>query len=61
MKFSVTIPAFKAAYLQECIESIIAQTFDDFEIIVVNDNSPEDIDSILCKFDDKRLRYLETK
>ncbi|ERT59921.1 glycosyltransferase, group 2 family protein [Prevotella sp. BV3P1] len=61
MKFSVTIPAFKAAYLQECIESIIAQTFDDFEIIVVNDNSPEDIDSILCKFDDKRLRYFKNE
>lgn len=37
MKFSVTIPAYKARFLKECIESILAQTYKDFELIIVND------------------------
>lgn len=47
MKFSIAIPAFKAKYLKECIDSILAQTYNDFELIIVNDASPEDIDSIV--------------
>lgn len=57
MKFSVTIPAYKAAYLKECIESILAQTYTDFELIIVNDASPEDLTSIIHSFDDSRIRY----
>ncbi|MBQ8672678.1 MAG: glycosyltransferase, partial [Bacteroides sp.] len=47
MKFSITIPAYKRTYLQECIDSILAQTYTDFELIIVNDASPEDLDSIV--------------
>ena len=47
MKFSIAIPAFKAKYLKECIDSILAQTYKDFELIIVNDASPEDIDSVV--------------
>ena len=57
MKFSITIPAFKAAYLKECIDSILVQTYKDFELIIVNDASPEDLTSIVKSFDDPRIRY----
>lgn len=57
MKFSITIPAYKTAYLKECIESILAQTYTDFELIIVNDASPEDLTSIVHSFDDSRIRY----
>lgn len=57
MKFSITIPAYKAAYLKECIESILAQTYSDFELIIVNDASPEDLTSIVRTFNDSRIRY----
>ena len=57
MKFSVTVPAYKARFLRECIESILAQTYRDFELIIVNDASPEDLDSIVRSFDDPRIRY----
>ena len=57
MKFSVTIPAYKAKFLKECIESILAQTYKDFELIIVNDASPEDLTSIVKSFDDPRIRY----
>lgn len=57
MRFSVTIPAYKAKFLKECIESILSQTYKDFELIIVNDASPEDLTSIINSFDDPRIRY----
>lgn len=56
-RFSVTIPAYKRKYLKECIKSILLQTYTDFEVIIVNDASPEDLDSIVNEFNDKRIRY----
>lgn len=56
-RFSILIPAFKAKYLKECIDSIINQTFGDFEIIIVNDASPEDLYAIVGKYNDERIKY----
>ena len=61
MKFSITIPAFKRTYLKECIDSCLAQTYQDFEVIIVNDASPEDLDSIISLYDDKRIRYYKNE
>lgn len=57
MKFSITIPAYKQRYLCEAIESCLAQTYKDFEVIIVDDASPEDLKSVVDKFDDTRIRY----
>lgn len=57
MKFSITIPAYKAKFLKECIESILSQTLEDFEIVIVDDSSPEDLVSIVNMFVDQRIRY----
>ena len=57
MKFSITIPAYKQRYLSEAIESCLAQTYKDFEVIIVDDASPEDLKSVVDKFDDSRIRY----
>ena len=57
MKFSVTIPAYKVKYLKEAIDSVLAQTFHDFELIIVNDASPYDIDSVLSQYNDPRIIY----
>lgn len=57
MKFSVTVPAFKRKYLKECIDSVLSQTYKDFELIIVNDASPEDLDSVVKQYDDSRIRY----
>ena len=57
IKFSILIPAYKAAYLQECIDSILGQTYKNLELIIVNDASPENVDSIVKKHDDSRIRY----
>lgn len=61
MKFSIAIPTYKKEFLAECIESILKQTFLDFEVIIINDNSPEDIDIVVNKFNDKRIKYYKNK
>lgn len=57
MKFSILIPAFKPTFLAESIESVLAQTYKDFELIIVNDSSPYDIDSVVLRYDDPRIKY----
>ena len=58
MKFSVTIPAYKSRYLREAIQSIASQTIDNWELIIVDDCSPEDIRSVVEPFmTDSRIRY----
>ena len=57
MRFSITVPAYKAKFLQECIESILLQTYPNFELIIVNDASPEDLTSIVRQFNDPRIYY----
>lgn len=58
---SIAIPAYKATYLKEAIESVLSQTYTNFELIIVNDKSPEDIDSIVQCFKDSRIRYYKNK
>lgn len=57
MKFSITIPAYKQKYLYEAIESCLVQTYKDFELIIVDDASPEDLKSVVDRFQDPRIRY----
>jgi glycosyltransferase involved in cell wall biosynthesis len=57
MFFSVLIPAYKKAFLQEAIESVLMQTFSDFELVIVNDCSPEDLDGVVDLFEDERIKY----
>ena len=55
--FSITIPTYKSAFLSEAIDSCLAQTYTDFELIIVDDASPENIRGIVNQFDDPRIRY----
>ena len=57
VKYSFVLPAYKAKYLKESIDSIINQTYTDFELIIVNDASPEDVDSIVNSYQDDRIQY----
>lgn len=56
---SILMPVYKTApYLKEAMDSILSQTFKDFELIVLNDCSPDNADEILDAYDDPRIvRY----
>lgn len=51
------MPAYKALYIKEAIDSVLNQTFTDFELVIVNDASPEDIEEVVKSYDDTRIRY----
>lgn len=61
MKFSFVLPAYKATYLQQAMQSILSQTYSDFELIVVDDCSPEDIEMIVSGFKDERISYFRNE
>ncbi|MBO4906779.1 MAG: glycosyltransferase family 2 protein [Bacteroidaceae bacterium] len=55
---TIGIPAFKAARLGESIASALSQTYGNIEVVVVNDKSPDDVDSVIERFNDSRLHYV---
>ena len=61
IKISVTIPAFKDKYLKETIDSVLAQTYPNYEVVIVNDASPYDLDSIVNMYEDQRIRYFKNE
>ena len=57
---SVVIPTYNAeADLQTCIDSILNQSFEGFEIVVVDDGSTDDTLQILKGYEDDRIRIIE--
>lgn len=62
ISFSILIPAYKAKYLKECLDSCLAQTYDNFEMIVVNDASPENLDAIMKPYEgEPRIKYYKNE
>lgn len=61
IKFSVTIPAYKDKFLKETIDSVLAQTYPNYEVVIVNDASPYDLDSIVNLYDNRRIRYFKNE
>src|SRR4051794_4343631 len=56
---SVTIPAFNnQTTIAQAIQSVLDQTFTDFEIIVVNDGSEDRTEEIVKQFNDPRITYV---
>lgn len=59
---SIAIPTYKSEFLSEAIESVLNQTYHNIELYIVNDCSPQDIDSIVQRYDgDSRLHYYKNE
>ncbi len=62
MKISVIISVYNSApYLEEALESILNQTFNDFELLIIDDKSTDGSRKILKKIKDKRVRVFYNK
>ena len=61
VKISVIVPVYGVEeYIYKCIDSLVNQTFKDFEILVINDGTKDkSIDIIKEKFHDKRIRIYD--
>ncbi|KAM3112601.1 glycosyltransferase family 2 protein [Phormidesmis sp. 146-33] len=58
-KVSVIIPAYNAmAYLPETLESVLNQTFTDFEVLIINDGSPDGIVEWASEIKDSRVKLI---
>lgn len=58
-KISVIVPVYKAeVYLHRCVDSILAQTFQDFEVLLIDDGSPDRSGEICDEYarKDRRVR-----
>ena len=51
------MPAWKGKFIRNAIQSIMGQTSTDWELIVVDDCSPDKLEKIVAEFNDPRIRY----
>ena len=59
---SVGIPTYRgAAHIAETIESVLAQTFADFELVVVDDVSPDETAQVVGRYRDPRLTFMRNE
>ena len=58
---SVLMPVYntKEEYLRASIESILNQTFTDFELIIVNDGSTNNAEEVILSYKDNRIKYVK--
>lgn len=58
-KISVLFPVGnRQVFLAEALESVLAQTFQDFELVVVMDGAPEAVAAIVDQYQDDRMRVI---
>lgn len=56
---SVITPCFNcSAHILRCIQSVLAQTYDNFELIIINDGSTDNTDFLLSQISDARIKVL---
>lgn len=57
---SVLMPAYNTAqFIGDAIQSILSQTFSDFELIIVNDGSTDRTEDVVLSYQDNRIRYFK--
>ena len=56
---SILLPVYNGeTYLAESLDSVLAQTYQNWELVIINDGSTDGTESLISKYQDKRIRYL---
>jgi Glycosyl transferase family 2 len=59
---SFVVPCYKLAhFLSECVNSILRQTYGDFEVLIMDDCSPDDTAEVARSFQDQRIKYIRNE
>ena len=57
--FSIIIPSYnRANHLPKAIESVLAQSFTDWELIIVDDGSTDNTSDVVASYNDPRIKYI---
>ncbi len=57
--FSIVLPTYnRAAFIAKAISSVLDQSFDDFELIIIDDGSTDNTKHVVDSFADTRIRYI---
>ncbi|MDJ0742581.1 MAG: glycosyltransferase [Xenococcaceae cyanobacterium MO_167.B27] len=60
VKVSVCIPTYnRSHYLQYAVNSVLNQTYTDYELIICDDASPDDTATVVSQYQDSRIRYIQ--
>jgi glycosyltransferase involved in cell wall biosynthesis len=61
-EISVIMPVYNGGlFLRDAIDSILGQTFQDFEFIIINDGSTDQTEEIILSYSDPRIRYVKNQ
>ena len=61
-KVSIIIPVYNSSkHVEECLKSVINQTYSNLEIIIVDDASKDNSIEIIKKINDSRIKIIELK
>jgi glycosyltransferase involved in cell wall biosynthesis len=61
-KVTVLMPVYNAnKFLREAVESILKQSFTDFEFLIIDDGSTDDSQSIIRSYDDSRIKFVQNE
>lgn len=59
---SIIVPIYNAEkFIEKCIESLLNQTKKELEFILINDGSTDNTESLIKKYQDKRIKYFKNK
>ena len=59
---SFVIPCYKLGHLlPQCIASILAQTYGNYEVLIMDDCSPDNTPEVACLFQDDRIRHIRNQ
>ena len=64
IKFSIVVPIYNVEkYLRDCIESVLNQTYKNFELILIDDGSPDNCPEICDEYaaKDERIKVIHKK
>jgi len=61
-KVTVLMPVFNGErYLRKAVESVLCQTFQDFQFLIINDGSTDNTRDLILSYDDARIMLVDNK
>ncbi len=55
---TVALPVIKTKFFKDALESVLNQSYKDFELIIVDNGSPENVKEIINNYNDNRIKYI---